>query len=320
MPSKIVEIHRKPNFIQQSNTDPEVQDYFNMAFKGIGSYWKELGKVYATGLTRKEEDFLMPEILSGVNPIDNKFEFRKQVQNFYKDIHSKIPPEGLRLEIGLESEGELAENNPPLKLMDYLRYRHIIGHPQVGANKDAAERYQHIQFYIHDNIVETAGKTKLRDKEDAAQREYLNINKDMNKAEMVLTLLGVSTRDLTNDNLILALKAQATVNPDDSDIANAEKLEKFVAIVNDKHLAAKYDIMEMVKYGILERIRAKVQFKETGETLGNNLREAVDWLLDKSNSKAVNTLYAELDALAKGRRIKHLSPHLSDPTTVNAAK
>lgn len=320
MPSKIIEIHRKPNFIQESNSgDADVQEYFGMAFKAIGSYWKEVGTVYATGMTRQEEDLLMPELLANLDPVKENREFRLKVQEFFKNINSKIPPEGMKLEIGLESEGpmttktdkgEIILSNPPLRLMDYIRYKHIVGHPHVAMNKDEGERYQHKQFYVVDKVKDTAGKSVLRDAEDAAQREYLSINKDLKKSEMVLTLLGVNTKLMNNDNLLLELKAQASIDVDAGDDNNLSRLKKFVDIVNDKELAAKYDIMEMVKYGILDRIRTKVLIKESNETIGENLREAVDWLLDKSNSKQVNSMYANLDALGKDRRIKHNSPHL----------
>jgi hypothetical protein len=331
MPSKIVEIHRAANFIQDSNQDAEVQEYFGMAFKAVGSYWKEVGTVYATGLTRQEEDALMPELIGNLDPNKEQREFRMKVQEFFKNVNHKIPPEGFKLEVGLEGEsddifrrndkGEIVRDsfgnaivdNPPLKVMDYVRYKHIINHPHVAKNKDESDRYQYKQFYVLDKAANTSQKSKLRDKEDLAQREYLGINKDFQKSEMVLTLLGVNTRNMGNDALILELKAQASIDPEAADVVNIERLDRFVKIVNDKELAAKYDIMEMVRFGLLERIRTKVLIKESGDTIGEDLREAVDWLLDKKNSKLVNSMYAQLDALGKDRKIKHASPHLTDP-------
>lgn len=330
MPSKIIEVHRKPNFIQESNQDAEVQEYFGMAHKAIGSYWKEIGSVYASGLTRLEEDALMPELVGNLDPTKEHREFRIKVQEFFKNINHKIPPEGLKLEIGLEGDGEniFKKNdkgeivkdqlgnpiieNPPIRVMDYIRYRHLIQHPHVGKDKDEAERYQHLQFYIVDKAANTTQKTKLRDKEDAAQRDYLSMNKDLNKAEMVLTLLGVSTKGLGDQALILELKSQASADPDAADTVNIDRLDRFVKIVNDKELATKYDIMEMVKYGILERIRTKVLIKESSEPIGENLVEAVDWMLDKKNSRQVNSMYSQMDAIGKDRRIRHASPHLQD--------
>lgn len=315
MPSRIIEIHRKSSFIEESNNDPDVKDYMALSFRAIGSYYKELGKVFASGLTREEEDMLMPTVLGGFNPVDDKYKFREKVQEFFKDINTKIPPEGMKLEVGLEQDGPLSEQNPPLRIMDYIKYRHALNHPQVGTNKDEAERYQHKLFYMVDKVAQTQGRSKLRDLEDKAQTEYLKINKDLSKVEMVLTLLGINTRGMSEDNMLLTLKDQASINPDTSDDMNTERLTRFTAVVNDKELTTKYDIMEMVRYEILERIKTKVLMKESGELIGENLREAVVWMMDKANSKLVNIMYSKLDELAKDRKIKHSSPHLSDKSS-----
>lgn len=314
MPNRLIEIHRKTNFLQDSNNDPEVKDYFDMAFKAIGSYFREFGKIYETGLTRQEEEMLLPEILGGAfpGPGQEGFEFRKKVQEFYRDINTKIPPEGLKLNIGLEQEEKLSPSNPPIKIMDYIRYRHALKHPHVAINKDEADMYQHKMFFIVDKEAQSAEKSKLRDLEDKAQTEYLQINKDAAKVEMVLTLLGVPTRNMTTQDMVLTLKEQATLLPDSSEAVNSDRLTRFISIVNDKELATKYDIMEMVRVELLERVKSKVLIKESGETIGDNLREAVLWMLDKANSKQVNLMYAKLDELGKGRRVKHNSPHLSD--------
>jgi len=319
MPSKIVEIHRKQSFMQDANQDSDVQEYLGLSFRAIGSYFREIGKVYETGLTRLEENIVLPDLLGGITATDDKNEFRRQVQAFYKDMNTKVPAEGLKLQIGLEQEGELSENNPPLKPMDYVRYKHAIKHPQVAMNKDDAEKYQHVLFYVVDKALQLDNKSKLQEFEDKAQIEYLKINRDLSKVEMVLTLLGVNTRNLTESDMVIQLKAQASIDSDLSDVMNTEKLQRFVAVVNDRELISKYDLMEMVRANLLERVKTKILLKESGEVIGDNLKEAVVWLQDKANSKIVNTLYANLDEFAKGRRIKHSSPHLSDKAVEPAA-
>lgn len=312
MPSKIVELHRKQTFMQDANQDPDVKDYLALAFRAVGSYYREIGKVYESGLTRLEEDIIMPDLLGGFTADDNKNEFRRQVQTFFKEINTKVPPEGIKLQIGLEQDAPLSAQNPPLKPMDYVRYKHAIKHPQVAKNKDEADRYQHILFYMVDKVAQSEGKSKLRDYEDKAQIEYLQINKDLGKVEMVLTLLGVNTKNMNDNDMVLALKDQASLDAEESDIMNTERLQRFVSVVNDRELIAKYDIMEMIRAGYLERVKTKILMKESGEVIGDNLKEAVVWLQDKGNSKVVNVLYANLDEFSKGRRVKHQSPHLSD--------
>jgi len=312
MPSKIVELHRKQTFMQDANQDPDVKDYLALAFRSVGSYYREIGKVYESGLTRLEEDVIMPDLLGGITAEDNKNEFRKQVQMFFRELNTKVPPEGLKLQIGLEQDAPLSAQNPPLKPMDYVRYKHAMKHPQVGKNKDEADRYQHVLFYFVDKVAQSEGKSKLRDYEDKAQIEYLQINKDLGKVEMVLTLLGVNTKNLNDNDMVLALKEQASLDPEEADDMNVARLQRFVSVVNDRELTTKYDIMEMIRAGSLERVKTKILLKESGDVIGDNLKEAVVWMQDKANSKVVNVLYANLDEFAKGRRVKHASPHLSD--------
>jgi hypothetical protein len=317
--SKVIEIHRAPNFIQQANPESEVKEYFDMAFKAIGSYYKEFGSVVATGLTRKEELDLMPELIGGIDPKDSHL-FRGAVQTYFKNINFKVPSEGVKLEIGLETSNEAPPDsieNAPIKLRDYIIYRWLLEHPQVAKSKEEAERYQHMKFYIEDKVAINLVKTKLREEEDKAQEAYLKVKKDPRKVEMLLTLMGIDTRSMNDDTILLQAKSTVSLDAESSDTANMERFKRFVAIYSDKDLTLKYDILDMIRYGILERLKSKILDNATKETIGDNLREAVVFFQDKGNSKTVNTYYAKLDNLASNRRVKHKSPwldELKDPT------
>jgi hypothetical protein len=317
MSDKIIEIKRAPSFIQGANQEPEVQDYFDMSYKAIGAYFKEAGTtVYASGLTRMEEEALMPDILGGMTADADKHQFRIAVQNYFKNLNVKIPPgAGVKLNISLENdEAVVSDKNMPKRLKDYIIWRWAKQHPQVGATLEEAEKYQHKLFYIEDKLALTAAADKLRQAEDEAQGAYLKIKGDIRKVEMVLTLMGIDTRNLDDQKILLQAKGTVTVDEDTSDTANLERLKRFVEICNDKELTVKYDILDMVRYKVLERLKAKILDPITNEVLGDNLREAVVYFMDKSNSKNVNMYYAKLDSLAKDRRIKHKSPYLDEVT------
>ena len=82
--SKQVEVKRHYGFIHAANPDSEAQEYFDMAYKAIGSYFRVFGKVYESGLTRQEEDLLMPDLI-GAYPEDRK-DFREKVNEYFKNI------------------------------------------------------------------------------------------------------------------------------------------------------------------------------------------------------------------------------------------
>ena len=115
-PEKIVFVKRKQTFIEESNSYPEVADYFAMSYRAVGSYYKTTGKQFGTGLTREEENILLPEVI-GYYPDSDKREFRRGVGEYYRNINTKIPPEGLRLNISLEKpEKELSEKTVTTRL------------------------------------------------------------------------------------------------------------------------------------------------------------------------------------------------------------
>jgi hypothetical protein len=300
MPKEIVEIKRHYGFVHGSNPDPEAKEYFDMSYKAIGSFYKVFGKVFASGLTREEEMLLLPELL-GVFPEDKK-EFRAAVNAYYRNINTKVPPEGLKLNIGTEKGGAISDTNIPLNIDNYLTYRHAVKHPSVAMSKENAERMGFLaQFYIVDKVKEIASASKINKLEDDASMHYFEARDNSFKTEQMLTLMGIKAGGLTAKERPIRLKKLATIDPNQSDTVNIKRLEKFIAVAKDKDLATKYDIVEMVRVDILERVKMKYLDKESGEVIGDSLKETVLWFQDKGNSKAVNVYYARLDEIGDTR-------------------
>lgn len=292
-PEKIVFIKRKQTFIEESNADPEVQAYFDMSYRAIGSYYKETGKQYGTGLTKKEEAILMPE-MTGFYPDLDKREFRASVNEFFRNINTKVPPEGLRLNIALEHPEEpLSDQNHPVSIRDYITFKHAIQHPETGENKDEADMYQHKRFYVEDPDSVLTNASGLSEKEDAARIEYYKIAEDADKVEQMLVLLGVNAGVIKDPKeRALRLKEYTTIDQNRSAAFNDEKLNRFMDIAGDKRLATKYLIEDMIRLNVLERVGMKILLAETGDLLGNDLTETALWFEDKGNSKEVNVLKA----------------------------
>lgn len=320
MPSKTIVIHRHYGFVHGANPDPEAKEYFDMSYKAVGSYYKVFGKVYASGLTREEENIVMPE-LTGFYPQDKK-EFRESVNKYFRNINTKIPPEGLTLEIGLEKDGPLSEDNMPLRPDEYVAYKHAIGHPQVCESKDQAERMGALaEFYVLDKVEETKSKTKTNRLEDDAAMYYFKVRDDEFKVEQLLTIMGISVRNLDSEERVIKLKELSTIDTDQSDAANRTRLEKFITSASDKDMGIKYDILEMIRINILERVKFKILDRDTGEVIGDNLKEAVLWFKDKKNSKDVNVYYARLTELGKSSRdeiaTQEPEPVVSEPVEMS---
>ena len=315
--SKIVYLKRKVTFGEEARKDPSVKSYFGMSMRVIGSYFQEFGRVVASGLNRHELKELVP-LITSIYP-DDKKEFNKAAQDFYKNLSTKIPDDGLKLEIGLEDptlplvywetpKGEIFENptpgaerqlNPPLNLDNYVRYRHALSHPLVGKNQDAAEKYYHILFYIEDPQLATATAIEINDLEDQAGLIYHNTKKDSDKTTMILTLLGVSTRNKTEKEKVLLLKEQSTINAQLPEDLQKKNLERFLAIANDKKLTQKYEVEEFIRTRLLERHGTRILITETGDEIGKDLEDTVGWLFSPENSKDYNILKAKYQELNK---------------------
>jgi len=288
---KIVFIMRKLSFMQENNNDPEVQDYFKMSYRAVGSYYKEFGRIYGSGLTREEEVVLMPEI-TGYYPGMDKREYRNATQNFYKNINTKIPGEGYRMNIALTYEGDIAEDNLPQNLTHYIAWKHALGHPEVAPNKEEADKYQHKLFYIEDHDEVSKIETSINKVEDDARTEYYQIIQDTDRVEQMLVVLGKNPKGLTAEQMKVELKKFATINNAFSSKVNEDNLTRFIELSGDKYLSKKYIIEEMIRIGVLERIGMRIIIKETADEVGRDMKEAVLWFNDEGNSKEVNVLQA----------------------------
>jgi hypothetical protein len=294
---QIVFIQRKQTFIEEANNDPEVQGYFDMAYKAVGSYYKETGKQFGSGLTPLETNLLMPELI-GVYPEDRK-EFSNGVREYFRNMNTKIPPEGKRLNIALYTDDDMSLENLPVNIVDYVIFRHALEHPEVGEDAEEADKYQHMRFYIEDteNVISSA--TVISEKEDQTRLEYYKIVDDAQKVEQMLILLGYSTKGKKVDECKLALKAFATIEEAMTISYNEMKLDKFMTISGDKRLKAKYEIEEMIRFDILKRVGTNILLEETGDEIGADLTEAALWYTKKENTKTVNTLKARLKEFGK---------------------
>jgi hypothetical protein len=293
--SRIIIIHRQLSFGQAAHTDPELIDWFNQAFKAISPYWK--GKVVGTGLTYQEQKLLLPYVL-GVESDDR--EFRKRVELFYHELLTKVPPQGLKLEIGLEDDSQsIGDHNLPINIQNYIIYRHAIGHPKMAMSKEEADRNPIKSFYIYDPAQVTSADIQLNTLEDQATAAYFKYKDDEVKVDQILTMLGVDIKKLGYSDKVLKLKSFTKKQDAKGDLENQSDLVRFIDICDDPDLMLKYLIQEMVGAQILERQGMTIFIKETGEAIGANAKEAVAYLKNPKNSRVYNMLRGHYESVVK---------------------
>lgn len=294
--SKQITIFRSGSFLSRAQ-GADTLDFFSSSKRSIGSYWESPhSKKIGSGLTFAEEEILLPNIIDV--PAEDR-EFRKKVTQFYMEIDTNVPYEvGRVLEIGLELDNNAplkrdpkdpSKSNMPLNIMDYIRYRHALKHPQVSTNKELADGNVMIEFYIFDKTESLRKNSKKSDEKDAAYQIFLSIKPDIEKVKMMLTLLGKDPREFNTDSdAVTALRGIAENTP-----------TVFTEMYATNNLEITYWIRTMVNTGILKIIGNKYFDAETDKLQANSLEELVHFFLDEDNSDVVRLLKARMQESLK---------------------
>lgn len=283
----------------ENKKNPELKEYFDNSYRAVGSYWPKGSMRPGTGLSLTEENILMPYIL---NIPFNDRDFREKVTQFFHDITTKVEPThidvkgiedgGTKLEIGLHNnEEEVGELNLPNNIMDFIRYRQIIGHPQVAISEEASRGNQLKIYFIYNPTDVTRSNNTLADMKDTALEAYLGVKKDAAKVVQYLTLLGVNSQDFKGSESV-KLRELSIKDP-----------EAFMKVHLNKHKDYKYLIMDLITANVLEQIGSRIVIKESSQQIGGNLKEAIAYLMDPANSKQLTIFKANVQDYKKSKNL-----------------
>lgn len=232
--------------------------------QSIGSYFTANGHV-ATGLTRKEEDILLP-VLLGMRVTD--LEYRKKVEEYFINLSLKVPygDTGAVLNISLthnkfptiykeviktkDGKNVLDEDGKPVKevlynlpenMRDYITYRWAKNKKgEVGENFDIAKSNKLINYYIVDNSLERAKKEAYQKNKEIATTAYLEVIQSSSKIDSLISLYGkdpLRVSILDKKPLLESFIEQDPV--------------KFVELTKDKEANVKYSVSKLVNSNIL---------------------------------------------------------------------
>lgn len=289
--SRVVYLRRLPLVIHESNVDLQ-NDYFAFASRSVGGAFAKDSDRPLTGLTIGEENLLLPVVLN--IPKEDR-DFRQKVTDYYHSITTRVKGgnEGTALEIGLEFGGdEISEDgkflsNPPLNVGQYLAYKHAIVHPEVAESRSAGKGNSMKYYYIYDPATVTQDNVDLSDLKDVAVEAYLQVKKDNKKVDMYLTLLDVKHDGLSIGEKTLKLREIAEKKP-----------VAFNKVHNDKNQAVAYFIDQAVLYKVFTKVGTRYLATESGEELGRDRKETIQYLKDSKNTLQVNIFKGQLrDAL-----------------------
>lgn len=281
--SRKVTIYRSGSFLSVAQ-GKDVQDFFSASRRSIGSYFESAAsRRIGTGLSFEEETLLLPLLLDV--PADHP-EFRKKLNEFYMDMDTSVPYDtGRTLEIGLENSNtdKVSRSNFPIDIMDYLRYRHALKHPQVALNKESADGNTMKEFYIFDKMEVSKKSNKKLEMQDAAIVLYQEIKGDPGKTKMALVLLGINPDKTEPGEHIGLLRNAAEKDP-----------KKFLEVTKNTNFELNYWLRSMVDARIIKKIGNKYFDAETDKLIGNDEEEAIYFFKDDTNSDLISTMKARL--------------------------
>jgi len=292
--STIIEIKRRSNLAHQ---DAKVLELYQSKAKvSIGSYFMRDSKKTATGLSFEEIDFLMPYLIDNSS---SDREFRKEVTAYFDAIDTKIPAEGLKLEIGLKDNSkplgvnlagkdEPVKLNTPLNIEDYVVYKHAIGHPIVATSFEDAQGNYHKTLYVVDKKKQQDKADSSRKIADKALALYLANSEDTPKMKQVLIYLGITLRDIKT--------GQAKDVNTEFKKASINSPVGFIKALEDEDLTYIAYINSFVAKKVLRREGNRFIFEN--ENLGNSEKDFVEYLKESKNEGTFEILKARLKELS----------------------
>lgn len=286
--SRKVTIFRAPSFLAAVQVG--LDDYYAMSNKDIGSYWSGKGsKGQGTGLDFEEVDLLLPLVID-YQPGER--EFKQQVKEFFSDMRTKVPhKEGVTLEIGLRKSNNdpLSATNLPINPLEYIRYRHALGHPWVAPSRETAEGNQLIEFYVSDPEAIRKSGTSFREMKEKAMEAYLILTREAKdkptKIDDVLAVMGEDPRGFkTMDEKLDFLEAAA--NSSDN-----KKVSDFLEVATDKKIELRGFVSKLVYTSILRTVGQRYLIAETDKILGDSLEEVLLELDDTEKNGQLLTVF-----------------------------
>lgn len=274
---QIITIYRTKGFFNESQDG--LDEYLSQSKQSIGSNWaSSQNKQIGTGLTPTEIQILLPHLID-LDASDR--DFKKAVKEFYESIHTPVDYRtGVELNIALaDMDAPLSEKNLPENIMDYVKYKHALQHPEVAHTADDATGNQLYKFYIH-NPVDVKKKTSdLREKRDEALAEYLKLTKEKSedKIDNVLLLFGEDVRLYGDRDSKLEFLSER---------AKSDKLETLIAFIEkstDKDIEFKALLAKAVKVSVLKTVGTRYVYVENGQVLAHSQDEAVLNLKDDAD-------------------------------------
>ena len=265
-----------------------IPDFIGRAKKYIGSYWERRNsRIIGSGLSDKQKEVLLDSMLTA-SPGER--EWKQQVQTFFTEFCTEIPPRGLRLNITLTDPKRPFDDanldNIPVNKRDYLIYKHALGHPRVAESQEKC-RITH-DFYIVDPRAKEEAESEFTKLQRDAMAKFLSVKDKADLVSAILVRYGHNP-DMVNDQVEELQKCVIS------------KPEVIVAALKDKNLEIGSKIKQLVAANLLKVVDSAYFITDSQIKIGNDETEAILWFGEKEkNGNTVTHLLTKLQEHNKG--------------------
>lgn len=288
MPSKIVEIKRtNHNVPVYEEGNAEIESWLSLSICAINvRHESRTNPTPYTGLSKQDLMVLLP-LLTDFDETQNQFsEFNKQKRMFYNRLIAYIPFGGLKLEIGLtvNDEAEVSNENLPINLMDYIKWKSLFEKdPRIANDKDLGVSHSQFIGYILDKDKTENKEVQFEQMKDDAMIHYLTIKdtlKEVRKYVILMEEVALASDEKDVAILRVRLKKSIEVNP-----------KKFYNIFTDKNSDYYYTIQQLINYGVLEvRPGGGYYDKESTTRIADSKELMLKYVKDEANKEVMTQL------------------------------
>jgi hypothetical protein len=191
----------------------------------------------------------------------------------------------------------------PVNPLHYVQYKRSICEDYKQVRSSLEKAYAHNEpYYLIDEDTEMENKKTLSNLRDKAFGKFLDIKEDDSKWDNILLVLGENPDRLEQLEKIDKLRDFATGVKAVSTREKEEAYQKFINATDDENVEARGLVKELISKEIFKIEGTTIIYNNdtTSIPLGSE-DEAVEWVLDKKNSKDIVSIKARLSDKKKAK-------------------
>lgn len=179
----------------------------------------------------------------------------------------------------------------PRNVEDYLMYRHCLLYNDIAKDIAFINGDKNIRFYFKDNKKEAEKAAKQRLEINKAKANYLSCLND----DELFNAVFIGYCVAANMPILTSLSLDEVEKQDRLDKFSTEQPAKFNKIFTNKDIKLVGTIETLIARGELTRLPNNQNIiTPTGEFVGANMSEAVNWFKNPENNAAVTAFYNKL--------------------------